>query len=398
MAPISNETAAEVMQFDLNGDGGRWICDGEEPFPSNREGVVRFFVIPKDLPPDTESLRHDSDLKTLMPSVDIDSGDAIEIVLGFFTGSRPVVAVRAKAPIPRKEFLFVAEAVVRKLETTGGWRSEYVNLAGELKPLARWVLEQRTREIEDSVRAALADDHLTDQDYEALRSYPERLATVEKLGGRILAKEPKTVSHKPKPTGLFPIPDVEAIDFFSKHLNEAMTEARNAVARLSGLISTQQIVLTQRQGEATERFQRLITIVGAAVLVPGLVAAVFGANVDFPRRDSNGAFWAMLTLMAGSALASYAAIRSIESDWWRVAAKHSALKRLPSLSYATRLALTAAAAVALIALGALILARSEGEDGGANGSEPQERTNSASGVGSNAQSHKDRGSDVTTPP
>jgi hypothetical protein len=394
--PIPNETAADVMQFDLKGEGGRWICDGAEPFPPNREGVVRFSVTPGDLPPDTERLRHDSDLKTLMPSVDVDSEEAIEFVLGFFTGSRPVVAIRATAPIPREEFLFVAEAVVRKLKSTEDWKTEYVSLARQLKPLARWVLEQRTREVEDSVRAALADDQLTDQDYEALRSYPERLAKVEKLGARILVREPEVASHKPKPTGIYVIPDVEAIDFFSKHLKGTMTEARNAVARLSGLISTQQIVLTQRQGEATERFQRLITIIGAAVLVPGLVAAVFGANVDFPGRNSRGAFLAMLTLMAGSALASYAAIRSIESGWWRAAAKHRALKRLPSLSSATCIALTAAVAVALIALGALILARTEGGGGGANGSDPQVQTNGASVAGSNDRSHKKLNSDVTT--
>jgi CorA-like Mg2+ transporter protein len=394
--PIPNETTAEIMQFDLNGEGGRWICDGAEPFPPNREGVVRFSVAPGDLPPDTEHLRHDSDLRTLMPSVDVDGEDAIEIMLGFFTGSRPVVAVRAKAPIPREEFLFVAGAVVRKLEATEGWGSEYVNLASELKPLARWILEQRTREIEDSVRAALADDQLTDHDYEALRSYPERLAKIEKLGALIVAQEPEVASHKPKPTGIYAPLDVEALDFFSKHLEEAMTDARNAVARLSGLISTQQIVLTQRQGEVTERFQRLITIVGAAVLVPGLVAAVFGTNVDFPGRDSSGAFWAMLALMAGSALASYAAIRLIESGRWRAAAEHSTLKHLLSLSSATRLTLIAAIAVTLIALGIFVLARSERNAAGS--SEAQGQTSGEPEAGAKVNSHKDLGSGLTTRP
>ena len=393
MDPIPNETAAEIMQFDPKGEGGRWICDGAEPFPPSREGVVRFFIVPWDLPPDTEHLRHDSDLKTLMPSVDVEGEGTIEIVLGFFTGPRPVIAVRAKAPIAREEFLFVAEAVVRKLKATQGWESDYVNLASELKPLARWILEQRTREIEDSVRAALADDQLTDHDYKALRNYPERLAKIEKLGAIISAQEPKVVSHEPKSTGIYASLDVEGLDFFSKHLEEAMADARNAVARLSGLISTQQIVLTRRQGEATERFQRLITIVGAAVLVPGLVAAVFGANVDFPGRDSNGAFWAMLALMAGSALASYAAIRLIENGRWRATAEHSPLKHLLYLSSATRLTLIASIAVTLIALGVFVLVRSEGKTAGSG--EGRGPISVKPGPGPKIQSHKDQGSGPT---
>lgn len=396
MDPIPNETAVEVMQFDLTGDGGRWICDGAEPFPPNREGIVRFSIAPEGLPPGTEHLRHDSDLKTLMPSVDLDGEDAIEILLGFFTGSRPVVAVRAQAPIPREEFLFIAEAVVKKLRATEGWESEYVSFASDVKPLARWVLEQRIREIEDSVRAALADDQLTDQDYKALRSYPERLAKIEKLGALLLNQEPEVASHKPKPRGIYVPLAVEGLDFFSKHLEEAMADARNAVTRLSGLISTQQIVLTQRQGEATERFQRLITIVGAAVLVPGLVAGVFGANVDFPGRESNGAFWAMLALMAGGALASYAAIRLIESGRWRAAAEHTALKRLFSLSSAARLTLIAATAIMLIALGIFVLARSEATAAGS--SEARGRTSDKAGADSKVRSQDNSRPGITTRP
>lgn len=71
-------------------------------------------------------------------------------------------------------------------------------------------------------------------------------------------------------------------------------------------------MLTQRQAADTQHFQRLLTLVGTAVLIPGLVAAIFGANVDIPGKGGANAFWAMLLLMVAGAVGSYALLRSLE--------------------------------------------------------------------------------------
>ena len=49
------------------------------------------------------------------------------------------------------------------------------------------------------------------------------------------------------------------------------------------------------------RFQQSFTLLTALVLVPGLVAAVFGANVELPFRDSSArAMW--IAMVVGAAL------------------------------------------------------------------------------------------------
>lgn len=89
-----------------------------------------------------------------------------------------------------------------------------------------------------------------------------------------------------------------------ERLQEVARDARDAIARLSGLLVSQQIVLTQRQARDAARFQRVVTIVGSAVLVPGMIAAVFGANVDFRGRNSVRGFWAMLAFMVAGGVGS----------------------------------------------------------------------------------------------
>jgi len=97
---------------------------------------------------------------------------------------------------------------------------------------------------------------------------------------------------------------------------------------LSGLISSQSVVVAQRQAAETERYQRLLTLIGTTVLVPGLVAAVFGSNVQFPGSDTVDGFWAMLCFMVASGAGSYALLRSLERDVWARLARRLRLSRL----------------------------------------------------------------------
>jgi hypothetical protein len=145
-------------------------------------------------------------------------------------------------------------------------------------------------------------------------------------------------------------------------VREAADDARDAVARLSGLISSQQIVLSQRQSLETARFQRVVTIVGAAVLVPGLVAAIFGANVGFQGRESSQAFWAMLLLMAGSGIGSYAVIRFLETGAWVQITQHRPVPWFKGLPAVARLGMLAAVALLVLAVGIVLMVSSTSPD------------------------------------
>ncbi len=137
---------------------------------------------------------------------------------------------------------------------------------------------------------------------------------MERLALDIRNPEPSWDSLRPEPDpGLFAISPATV---FGKWAGDVEDEAKRAVQRLSGLISSQQVVLVQRQRLDVERFQRVVTLVGAAVLVPGLIAGIFGANVDLPGGGTSTAFWAMLLLMAAGGAGSYALLRSIELGYW----------------------------------------------------------------------------------
>jgi len=90
--------------------------------------------------------------------------------------------------------------------------------------------------------------------------------------------------------------------------------------------------------------------------VPGLVAAIFGANVGFRGRESTEAFWAMLLLMAGSGVASFALIRSLETNTWRRVAEHRPITWLAAASVGSRLVAWSVTAVLLLAAGIALLA------------------------------------------
>jgi uncharacterized membrane-anchored protein len=131
---------------------------------------------------------------------------------------------------------------------------------------------------------------------------------------------------------------------FGERFSAVGDEARETSARLSGLISSQQVVLQQRQAAETERFQRLLTLVGTTVLVPGLVAAVFGANVKFPGEGTVTGFWAMLLFMVGAGAGSYALLRTLEGS-----NRRTLVRGLNALSERDRIVI-----VALLAMAAAI--------------------------------------------
>lgn len=319
----------------------RVLLDGDAPFPEDAEGIIRIGTSEQpgwkhDLVSDT---RPDSMVELRLPSVEIDSDSVFRLALWFFTGPNPLVLLRGEA-LPRATLEYVFVVVESTLKEADWDKGRYLDLAEEVDYMGLWILRKRVRQTEQSVRDALSDEEFTTPDLEALREYPIRLAHIE-VAARALRRRPKVESAKPERLSPFDrlAPPPQVGTRFVDYVDEVEKDARDAVARLSGLISSQQIVLTKRQALETARFQRMVTIFGAAVVVPGLVAAIFGANVGFQGRESTQAFWAMLLLMAGSALGGYAAIRLLEAGAWAWITQHRPVSWLNAVARLTALAL-----------------------------------------------------------
>lgn len=365
--PISLDgTRILVEQKFVTGER-RAILDGDEPFPEDAEGVIRIAASKQpdwaqDLVADT---RPDSMVELRLPSVELDSDSVFQLSLWFFTGPNPLILLHGEA-LPRVTLEYVFTVVESALKEADWNKGRYLDLAEEVENMGLWVLHRRTREIEQSVRDALDDENFTSADYAALREYPARLARVEAAAGKLNDAGRESKSAQPRGSlGSLGLGNVVA-DFFHKYVNEAADDARDAVARLAGLISSQQIVLSQRQALETARFQRVVTIVGAAVLVPGLVAAIFGANVGFQGRESSQAFWAMLLLMAGSGLGSYAVIRFLEAGAWAWITQH---RPVSWLNATARLSALAVLALLGLVVGIVLMVGSKSPDGQGTGKE-----------------------------
>ena len=153
---------------------------------------------------------------------------------------------------------------------------------------------------------------------------------------------------------------------FVDRLQGSFAEARHAVRsfqqdlRQSGdgiasMAASQQLALAERHREiaeeqqtATQSFQRRATIVGAAVLIPALVAGVFGANVDLPGRDESRGLASMLFFMAGLGVGT----------WWGIVSLDHPEARLTALPWQPRFAHVHAGffiAVVCLAFGVLTL-------------------------------------------
>jgi hypothetical protein len=154
---------------------------------------------------------------------DVDSLATVAFDVEFFTGEAPLVLLVASSPLPRnlvdRVCLLIAEDLKRKPEP------DWVDLASDCRWLLVQVLRGRIRAVEDSVRAALADDAASDGDYVALREYPNRLAKVESLYRDV--PDPEWESHRPR--SLYSIPALS-----TPVIANPGEEARAAAARLSG--------------------------------------------------------------------------------------------------------------------------------------------------------------------
>ena len=356
MESVALDTYKVLLEINLASGEERFTLREAEPFPEDQPKIARIATGDRNArrAADAAGAKRDSVVKLRLPSVDLDSTQTFGISLWFYSGDNPLVLISGQEALPLTTLAYLLSVLSSTLKKADWTRDRYLDLARKVNYLGLWVLRQRTRRIEQSVRDALDDENFTPADYAALREYPARLALVEDAAHEINAAGTEWKSARPRDPYSFasgpfipnPLP---------KFISEAADDAREAVARLSGLISSQQIVLTQRQGVENQRFQRVITIIGAAVLVPGLVAAIFGANVGFHGRESSGAFWAMLLLMTGGGIVSYALIRSFETASWERIREHRSLSWFFDLSAGTRLCACAIFGLAVLVVGITLL-------------------------------------------
>ena len=316
----------------------RMIVEGAEPF-DRPVGLARFIIAARS---ERDSLGAgrtlDSSAQLSIPGTDVDSEETDDVSIDFYIDEHLTVVITGDGAIPQRSIAEIAVRIVDELSDQAF--GELRDVGGDARWIIVRILRHRIRQIEESVRNALADEHISSQDYAALREYPARLARVERLASR---PEPEwQPAHEPFVS--------IAVDMLWESLRDVAVDAREAVARLSGLIASQSVVVAQRQAAETERFQRLLTLVGTTVLVPGLVAAVFGANVDFPGRDTLDGFWAMLCFMIASGAAAYALLRSLEQGLWTRLARRLRLSSEHDLLVFVTIALTATAGgVAILA-------------------------------------------------
>lgn len=348
----------DLLDFRLTNGEMSWLIDGARSIEGSPDGLVRVRVgsWTEASYRSPDGAFRDSSLEVRVPELDPTSETTHDIRIEFFTGPSPLLLVSGETILPRPTLRYVVDVAIGALEEID-WRDErYPNLADRVEFLGIGVLNRRIADVERKVREALDDADFSDDDLEALRAYPDRLAAVESSARSLLDRWPEAKTGKP-PSGL--LATVQPVNFdpgaYGRQVREAERAAKDSVTRLSGLISSQQIVLTQRQAQDATRFQRLLTVVGATVLVPGLVAAVFGAGVGFHGNDTTSAFWALLLLMAGSAIVTYAMVRSVEAGCWSFLRDHRpfswALARKPR----TRLLVLALLGVVVFVGGGVVL-------------------------------------------
>jgi Mg2+ and Co2+ transporter CorA len=81
----------------------------------------------------------------------------------------------------------------------------------------------------------------------------------------------------------------------ARQLDQARDNYRTALSLAAAINTSQQLELQARNHEQGRAFERTVALLGSIVLVPGLVATFYGANVRLPGR---GTWWGTDLLVA----------------------------------------------------------------------------------------------------
>jgi hypothetical protein len=106
--------------------------------------------------------------------------------------------------------------------------------------------------------------------------------------------------------GATDLSEAERVDDF---LDRALRDLRALGEMLLGSINLHATLSSARQSHQAERFQKLVGLVAAILLVPTLVATVFGANTSVPGERRWTGFLLMMSLMLATAAVTLLALR-----------------------------------------------------------------------------------------
>jgi hypothetical protein len=176
------------------------------------------------------------------------------------------------------------------------------------------ILEKELERVEQEFLVAIEDDEFSAQDLRALRKFPSRLKNIRSLAEQheMRLRQARTPILREAQE------DHRLVSAFGDELAAVEKLRERAVAvndSLSSTLSSQQLVIAQRQASEAERFQRTVTLIGSAVLVPALIASIFGANVAIRGQDTVQAAYGMLAFMVAGGALSFAAITFANRDY-----------------------------------------------------------------------------------
>jgi hypothetical protein len=142
----------------------------------------------------------------------------------------------------------------------------------------------------DSERGTGADSRSNgvEAPFERLNELGDRLRQVERELAAILQRSPP--SGRQNGQRLEPTYQVEARYRASlEKVRSLQSQVRLAGETMASTMMAKQLALAERQQAESDRLQRAGTILAAFVLIPGLIAAVYGANLRLPGANPDRA-------------------------------------------------------------------------------------------------------------
>lgn len=103
--------------------------------------------------------------------------------------------------------------------------------------------------------------------------------------------------------------DREAAERLDQTIDRTLRRLGELSDRMRSAFDVAQLQLAELQGRRTERLQQKFDLVAAVLLVPTLIAGMYGANTDFPGRESEWGTVLMLLLMVFGGIATYSLLR-----------------------------------------------------------------------------------------
>ncbi len=105
------------------------------------------------------------------------------------------------------------------------------------------------------------------------------------------------------------VTSAEAAERLDETIDRTLRRLTELSDRMRSAFDVAQLQIAERQAQRTERLQQNLDLVAAVLLVPTLIAGAYGANTNFPGRDSGWGTAVMLLLMAVGGALTYSVLR-----------------------------------------------------------------------------------------